>query len=50
MRIVGIKKVGEEVHTEEELRLILTESEEDGAIKPSENELIQNVFDLMTEL
>jgi CBS domain containing-hemolysin-like protein len=27
------------------LRLILTESEEGGAIKPSENELIQNVFD-----
>lgn len=46
LRIVGIKKVGEEeVHTEEELRLILTESEEGGAIKPSENELIQNVFD-----
>ncbi|MGZ3901221.1 MAG: CNNM domain-containing protein, partial [Bacteroidia bacterium] len=41
LRIVGIKKVGEEdVHTEEELRLILTESEEGGAIKPSENELI----------
>lgn len=46
LRIMGIKKVGEEeVHTEEELRLILTESEEGGAIKPSENELIQNVFD-----
>ncbi len=46
LRIVGIKKVGEEdVHSEEELRLILTESEEGGAIKPSENELIQNVFD-----
>ncbi|MBA3662909.1 MAG: HlyC/CorC family transporter [Bacteroidetes bacterium] len=46
LRIVGIKKLGEEdVHTEEELRLILTESEEGGAIKPSENELIQNVFD-----
>ncbi len=46
LRIVGIKKIGEdEVHTEEELRLILTESEEGGAIKPSENELIQNVFD-----
>jgi len=46
LRMVGIKKVGEEeVHTEEELRLILTESEEGGAIKPSENELIQNVFD-----
>jgi len=46
LRIFGIKRVGEdEVHTEEELRLILTESEEGGAIKPSENELIQNVFD-----
>ncbi|MDX2171491.1 MAG: hemolysin family protein [Bacteroidota bacterium] len=46
LRIMGIKKMGEEdVHTEEELRLILTESEEGGAIKPSENELIQNVFD-----
>lgn len=46
LRMVGIKKVGEEeVHTEEELRLILMESEEGGAIKPSENELIQNVFD-----
>ncbi len=46
LRIMGIKKLGDdEVHTEEELRLILTESEEGGAIKPSENELIQNVFD-----
>ncbi len=46
LRIMGIKGGGEdEVHTEEELRLILTESEEGGAIKPSENELIQNVFD-----
>lgn len=46
LRMLGIKSMGdEEVHTEEELRLILTESEEGGAIKPSENELIQNVFD-----
>lgn len=46
LSIIGVKKVGEDdVHTEEELRLILTESEEGGAIKPSENELIQNVFD-----
>ena len=46
LRMVGIKKLtDEDVHTEEELRLILTESEEGGAIKPSENELIQNVFD-----
>jgi CBS domain containing-hemolysin-like protein len=45
LRIMGIKALDENVHTEEELRLILTESEEGGAIKPSENELIQNVFD-----
>lgn len=46
LRLFGIKSFSEEeVHTEEELRLILTESEEGGAIKPSENELIQNVFD-----
>lgn len=46
LRIIGVKQVGEEdFHSEEELRLILTESEEGGAIKPSENELIQNVFD-----
>jgi CBS domain containing-hemolysin-like protein len=45
LRIMGVKNMDEDVHTEEELRLILTESEEGGAIKPSENELIQNVFD-----
>lgn len=45
LKIIGVKKDEDEVHTEEELRLILTESEEGGAIKPSENELIQNVFD-----
>ena len=46
LRVIGVKKTGDEdFHSEEELRLILTESEEGGAIKPSENELIQNVFD-----
>lgn len=45
LRIFGVKSIEENVHSEEELRLILTESEEGGAIKPSENELIQNVFD-----
>ena len=34
-----------DIHTEEELRMILTESEEGGAIKRSEHELIQNVFE-----
>lgn len=46
LKIMGVKRSNEEgIHSEEELRLILTESEEGGAIKPSENELIQNVFD-----
>lgn len=45
LRIMGVTETGEDFHSEEELRLILTESEEGGAIKPSENELIQNVFD-----
>ncbi|MCE3225867.1 MAG: hemolysins-related protein containing domain [Bacteroidetes bacterium] len=45
LRLFGVKSIEEDVHSEEELRLILTESEEGGAIKPSENELIQNVFD-----
>ncbi|MBK7388488.1 MAG: HlyC/CorC family transporter [Bacteroidetes bacterium] len=46
LRMIGIKPtIGHEIHTEEELRLILTESEEGGAIKQSEHELIQNVFE-----
>lgn len=45
LHAMGIKAAHGETHTEEELRMILTESEESGAIKPSENELIQNVFD-----
>jgi CBS domain containing-hemolysin-like protein len=45
LRIMGIKGAINDSHTEEELRMILTESEESGAIKQSENELIQNVFD-----
>ena len=46
LRIIGINTTNEpDAHSEEELRMILTESEESGAIKQSENELIQNVFD-----
>lgn len=47
LRIFGIHMTAEheEIHSEEELRLILTESEEGGAIKQSEHELIQNVFE-----
>lgn len=47
LRIFGIQMTAEheEIHSEEELRLILTESEEGGAIKQSEHDLIQNVFE-----
>lgn len=46
LKIFGIKPVSEqEIHSEEELRLIIAESEEGGAIETSERELIQNVFD-----
>ncbi|MGZ3863785.1 MAG: hemolysin family protein [Bacteroidia bacterium] len=45
LHALGIKENHADTHTEEELRMILTESEESGAIKRSENELIQNVFD-----
>lgn len=46
LRLVGInaKQMGE-IHSEEELRMLLSESEEGGAIKTSEHELIQNVFE-----
>ncbi|CAN5169380.1 hemolysin family protein [soil metagenome] len=47
LRVFGIKISAdhEDIHSEEELRLLLTESEEGGAIKQSEHELIQNVFE-----
>jgi CBS domain containing-hemolysin-like protein len=46
LRIFGIKAVhGTEIHSEEELKLIITESHEGGAIEQTERELIQNVFD-----
>ncbi|MBX7203526.1 MAG: hemolysin family protein [Bacteroidia bacterium] len=46
LKLLGLHAVDHsEIHSEEELRMILTESEEGGAIKPSEHELIQNVFE-----
>ncbi|MGE0771758.1 MAG: hemolysin family protein [Cyclobacteriaceae bacterium] len=46
LRLLGIKPIDEkEIHTEEELKLIIAESVEGGAIEASERELIQNVFD-----
>ncbi|HZY78661.1 MAG TPA: hemolysin family protein [Cyclobacteriaceae bacterium] len=46
LKIFGIKPITEtEIHSEDELKLIIAESEEGGAIEPAERELIQNVFD-----
>lgn len=45
LRFFGIRPVREQIHSEEELKLIIAESEEGGAIETSERELIQNVFD-----
>jgi CBS domain containing-hemolysin-like protein len=47
LRIFGFKfsTEHEDIHSEEELRMLLTESEEGGAIKQSEHDLIQNVFE-----
>lgn len=46
LKLFGIKPIGEHgIHTEEELKLIIAESEEGGAIESNERELIQNVFD-----
>jgi CBS domain containing-hemolysin-like protein len=46
LRLIGVKPISDqEIHSEEELRLIIAESQEGGAIEPEERELIQNVFD-----
>jgi CBS domain containing-hemolysin-like protein len=46
LRSLGVKPISEqEIHSEDELKLIIAESEEGGAIEPNERELIQNVFD-----
>ncbi len=46
LKAIGIRPMNEtEIHSEEELKLIIAESEEGGAIEQSERELIQNVFD-----
>lgn len=46
LRLFGIQPViGREVHSAEELQLILQQGAESGAIDSSEHELIQNVFD-----
>ncbi|KAA5537060.1 HlyC/CorC family transporter [Taibaiella lutea] len=46
LRIFGIKPIhGSEIHSEEELKVIITESHEGGAIEETERALIQNVFE-----
>jgi CBS domain containing-hemolysin-like protein len=46
LRIIGIKPVhGSEIHSEEELKVIISESQLGGAIEKTERDLIQNVFD-----
>lgn len=46
LRVFGIKSVhGSEIHSEEELKMIISESHEGGAIEETERDLIRNVFD-----
>jgi CBS domain containing-hemolysin-like protein len=46
LSMMGIKPIhGSEIYSQEELKLIVAESEEGGGIRPSERSLIQNVFD-----
>lgn len=46
LKLIGITPLdGADIHTEEELRVIITESHEGGAIEDTERALIQNVFD-----
>ena len=46
LKMFGIHPIhGSEIHTEEELKMIITESQEGGAIEETERVLIQNVFD-----
>jgi CBS domain containing-hemolysin-like protein len=46
LKLIGIEPIPHAgIHSEEELKLIIAESAEGGAIEASERELIQNVFD-----
>jgi len=46
LRIIGIKPIGEhEIHTTEELRLLVKQSKEGGAIQAENYEIIKNAFD-----
>jgi CBS domain containing-hemolysin-like protein len=51
LNLIGIRVHEEgDVHSEEELKLIISESAEGGAIEDSERELIQNVFEFDNRL
>lgn len=51
LKMIGIQPVQHsEIHSEEELKLIIAESAEGGGIQESERELIQNVFDFDNRL
>ncbi|MFT4062575.1 MAG: hemolysin family protein [Edaphocola sp.] len=46
LRIFGIRPVhGSDIHSEEELKMIISESQQGGAIEETERALIQNVFE-----
>ncbi|WP_322971301.1 hemolysin family protein [Faecalibacter sp. LW9] len=46
LRVIGVKPIhGGEIHSEEELKMIISESSDGGAIEESERDLIQNVFE-----
>lgn len=46
LKIFGISAVhGTDIHSEEELKMIISESHEGGAIEDTERDLIRNVFD-----
>ncbi len=47
LRLVGIKPVHDhDIHSEEELRMIVSESHEGGVLEDTEREIIHNAFDL----
>jgi putative hemolysin len=47
LRIFGIKPMAEhDIHSEEELRMIVSESHEGGVLEDTEREIIHNAFDL----
>lgn len=46
LKLIGIQPMhGGDIHTEEELKMIISESHEGGAIEQTERDLIRNVFD-----